>query len=199
MPSGEGPRDAAALAPIIHAGPSAAAVSVAQLSTWCQLPPREPKVWLLLTLLISCPLKQALRGNFRVFSVGRKARGCGTVWPWPHLPQLQGWCAEVPSCVLSRRPALISCPKLLLLNSYFCTTREPKQGARRLKIFIFLVFFHGFSRSATPLLPVLFHLTPGPCCSLQQLPYHTPKVLELQRGTVLLLKLTPAACVAKKN
>lgn len=66
-------------------------------------------------------------------------------------------------------------------------------------IYIPWFFFHGFTRSATPVLPVLFHLTPGPRCSLQQLPSHTPKVLELQRGTVLLLKLTPAACVAKKN
>lgn len=52
MPSGEGPCGAAAFAPVIHARPSAAAMSPAQLGVRCRFPPCEPKIWLLLTLLI---------------------------------------------------------------------------------------------------------------------------------------------------
>lgn len=90
-------------------------------------------------------------------------------------------------------------PKAFALKLLFLHHKGTQARCKAIENIYIPCFYHGFTRSATPVLPVLFHLTPGPHCSLQQLPSHTPKVLELQRGTVLLLKLMPAACVAKKN
>ena len=119
---------------------------------------------------------------------------CRAASPLPasRFPSL-GVIQEMPHAIW-RRPSRC-CPRFLqnyplehpltgaLKPLSFVCHKETKAKSKAIKNTDIPWVCHGFNRPSPPVLSVLFHFTPVPRCSLQRLPSHAAKLLELQRST----------------